>query len=156
MTLRRSLGLRNAYIDAGYKPTLDLCVIEIYSGTQPSSAEDTEAGTLLMTITDNGGDFTDTTGTNGLTFKAGAAGILAKTVAQTWKGTAVATGTAGWFRIYAKVHNQGADPGDESYVRLDGRVGTTSGELQLHSLNIVSGVPMTIDAFALTLPESAA
>ena len=156
MTLRRSLGLRNAYINAGYEPTLDLCILEIWSGTQPSSAEDAETGTLLMAITDDGGVFTDTTGANGLTFKTGAGGILEKTVAQTWKGTAVATGTAGYFRIYHKNHNKGADPGDETYLRLDGQVGTTSGQLRLHSLAIVTGVPMTIDTFEITLPEAAA
>lgn len=154
MTLRRSLGLRNAYIDAGYEPTLDLCVLEIYSGTQPSSAEDAETGTLLAVITDDGGTYTDTTGVNGLTFKAGDAGIMSKTAAQTWKGDGVADGTAGWFRIYQKAHAKGADPGDETYLRLDGRIGTTTGELRLHSLSIVTGVPLTIDTFDLTLPEA--
>ena len=148
------MGLRNAYINAGYKPTLDLCILEIYSGTQPSSAENVETGTLLAKVTDDGEDFTDATGANGLTFKAGAAGVMAKTVAQTWKGDGSETGTAGWFRIYAKAHNKGADPGDESYVRLDGRVGTTSGELQLHSLSIVTDVPIVINNFSITLPES--
>jgi len=154
MTLRRSLGLRNAYINAGYKPTLDLCVLEIYSGTQPSSAEDAETGILLAVITDDGGTYTDGTGNNGLTFKTGTGGILTKTVAQNWKGDGVDDGTAGWFRFYEKTHNKGADPGDETYLRMDGRIGTTSGELRLHSLSVVAGVPVVISEFNLTLPES--
>jgi len=134
---------------------MDLGVLEIWSGSQPASAEDAESGSVLVRITDASATYTETgAGTNGLTFASGTGGAISKTAAQVWSGAASATGTAGWFRFYAKAYDVGVDSGDESFVRMDGQVGTSGAQLNLHSLSIVSGATTTIDQFTLTDPES--
>ncbi len=53
MTLRRSMGMRDFLLDEGsYKDALDYGFLRIFSGTQPSSANDPESGDLLMEISE--------------------------------------------------------------------------------------------------------
>ena len=83
------------------------CLIKLYTGTQPVNANTALSGnTLLVTLTIAGGFGTDSNGT--LTFN---------TVSN---GTAVAAGTATFFRIYKS---------DGTTVVMDGSVGTSSADL---------------------------
>lgn len=78
MTARFSTGLRNAVASGGgYKDALQGGKIEIYTGSQPTTADDAPTGTLLVTITDTSGAHTNeiqATGTVELT--AGASGSV--------------------------------------------------------------------------------
>jgi hypothetical protein len=73
-------------------------VLQIYSGTQPASADFACTGTLLLTITNASGAFTAGAVANGLEFGVAASGAISKS-SQAWSGVGLATGTAGWFRL---------------------------------------------------------
>lgn len=60
MTTRFSKGFRNHVAQQGsYRSALNGGKIQIYSGSQPSSADDAPTGTLLVTITDASGAHTN-------------------------------------------------------------------------------------------------
>lgn len=125
-------------------------VIRIYSGSQPASADTAESGTLLVTITSSSGAFVAGAPSNGLEFEAPTAGVLPKSTTQTWSGTAAATGTAGWGRLYDNAYTTGAS---STAVRYDFSVGTSGADLNLSSTSIVSGATITIDTFTITQPD---
>ena len=143
---------------AAIKIAYAYCVIGLYDGTQPASAEATEGtANLLCLITLNGGAFTGGVTTNGLTFDDPAAGVLSKPSGVIWKGTGTAAAgsggtTATWFRVYDNSYTTGADT---TSCRWDGAIGTsTSYELRMTNPVIVKDVEVTISAFNLTLPMS--
>lgn len=104
--------------------------LEIRTGTQPAAGA-AATGTLLVTIT-----------LPADAMAAAAAGVASKS--GTWSGTPGATGDAGWFRIISSA-------GARWY---DGIVTATGGggELELASITITSGVPVTIASFTVTQP----
>ncbi|KJU83825.1 hypothetical protein MBAV_003985 [Candidatus Magnetobacterium bavaricum] len=116
--------------------------IKIYTGSQPTTSNDAPTGTLLCTIYSDGS-------AAGLTFGDSSAGVLAKTVGETWSGTAVATGTAGWFRLVAPSDGGSSSQTDE---RLDGSVATSGAQLNMSSTSISSGAVQTISTFSITMP----
>jgi hypothetical protein len=141
MALRLSTGLANTILGTSAMQTaLAGAALEIYSGTQPLSADDAPTGTLLVTI-DNGG--------LGLNFDAPVGNQISKAVAETWSGVAAATGTAGWFRIRLPADTGAVSTTD---VRLDGAVAITGAELNSSNTAVTTGATQTIDAFAVTIP----
>jgi len=59
MALRLSTALRNFLLEGGsFEGAFSGGRIKIFTGSQPTLADDAEAGTLLVTITDNEGAFT--------------------------------------------------------------------------------------------------
>lgn len=109
--------------------------LAIRTGAQPASANDAATGTLLATLT-----------FDVVSFSAAVAGVATLDATPVLTTTAVATGTAGWFRITDQT-------GD---VVMDGAVTVTGGggELQLNTTSIVSGVAVEITAGTLTTPAS--
>lgn len=87
---------------------------------------------------------------NTLQLGAPAAGVISKN-SDIWSGVAVATGTAGYFRVLTSL-----DTGvlSTTEVRMQGNISTSGAELNLSNLNIVIGATQTIDTFELTLPIS--
>jgi len=112
--------------------------IRIYSGSQPSDADQAETGTLLATITP-------------VNLGPTVSGTVSKLASETWQVNAVATGTAGYFRFYASAVNTGADI---TAVRMDGNIGTSGATLNLSTTNIVSGAPVVITTFQITMPAA--
>ena len=147
MTVRFSSGLRTKMCDGGVgggiKGALNLGKIAIYSGPQPISADNAATGTLLGTVTVDGG-------ATGLTFGAAANGVLAKTVGENWKFFGLVDGVAGWFRFYPAGGNPANASTSES--RIDGSIATSGGDMWISSVSIVNGDPCTIDIFSITLP----
>jgi hypothetical protein len=91
-------------------------IIHIYQGTQPADANSSVgAATLLVSLTVTGSFGTDSDGT-----------ITLSSVAN---GTAVATGTAQFFRITKS---------DNSTVIMDGTVGLTGCDMNLNNTSIAS------------------
>ncbi len=90
---------------------------------------------------------------NGLNWGTVSAGVLSKE-SGTWQGTAVATNTAGWFRIEAAVSDAGGVDSTESILRIDGAVATSGAELTMGSTSIVNGTVQTISSFSITLPTA--
>jgi hypothetical protein len=131
MGLRLSTGARNAagdaitaLLNAGGAGT-----IEVRTGAQPTDPGTAVTGTLLATFTLSATAFA--------AFASGTGNL--NTVASV---TAVATGTAGWFRMK---NNAGTGV-------LDGDVGTSGAVLNLSSTSIVSGGTVSITGGSLTMP----
>lgn len=153
MALRFSTGLRNGILNStGIKEAMTDGVIRIYSGAQPATADSAVTGTLLLEVTVNGGAFAHGSPTNGLEFDAPAAGVLGKASAETWRGTGLANGTAGWFRFCANPTDSGGI--STTLARIDGSVARTGGDLNLSNVNIVVGVPNTIDVFQIAIDQT--
>jgi len=122
--LKYSNGTRNAqqnglitYAGSGPK-------INIYSGAQPANANTAISGqTLLVTLTVSGSFGTDSNGTI--------------TLSAVTNGTAVATGTASFFRITKS---------DNTTVVMDGSVATSDADLVLNNTSIATGQVVSISA----------
>lgn len=125
------------------------CVIEVYSGSQPATADTAESGTKLLRLTISSGAFTPGSPTNGLNFATAAAGVSEKESAEVWSGVGLADGTAGWFRCYDNSYTTGAST---TAVRWDGVCGVGTGELRLSSLTITTGATTTADTGQITAP----
>lgn len=127
-------------------------VIEVYTGTQPATADLAESGTKLLRITVASGAFTPGSPTNGLNLGDAAAGVASKESGEVWSGVGLAAGTAGWFRFYSNAYVTGASSTAE---RFDGVCGVGTGELRLSSLTVAVGATTTVDTGSLTVPASA-
>lgn len=151
MTIRLSTKLRdNLAGTTGFAATFANGVIEIYTGSQPASADAAVTGTLLGTVTLNSGAFTPGTATNGLTFAAASGGSVSKS--GVWSFNGVAAGTAGWFRLKGNAVDAGG--ASTTLPRLDGSIATSGGDMAISNLAITSGAPNTVDTFTWTQPAS--
>lgn len=149
MTIRFSTGLRsNLAGPLGFAASFEKGVIEIYTGTQPATADAAVTGTLLGTMTLASGAFTPGSPTNGLTFAAPAAGSVSKT--GTWSFVGIAAGTAGWFRLKANAVDSGLL--STTAVRMDGSCATSGADLNISNIVVAVGAPSTCDAFVYTQP----
>lgn len=153
MSLKFSTGYRNAAANAALSaaptnPIMNGGVLMVYAGTEPAGADDALGGaTLLATYSVNNA------GTP-LAWSAAASGSASKVAGAVWSATAVATGTASFFRYQLP-----ADTGTASTtaVRIQGKVGLVSdatADMALSSLAIVNGAPLTIDAASATVPAT--
>ncbi len=156
MTLRLSTKLRsNLAGPTGFAATFANGVIDVYSGTQPATADAAPTGVKLGRFTLASGAFTAGVATNGLTFAAAADGAVSKSGVWSFS-VGLAAGTAGWFRF---VTNAGAeDVSDDStaklQARLDGSVGISGADLNLSNLSITTSSPVTVDTFTWTQPAA--
>lgn len=157
MTVRYSTGLLNKLLgdsavtagSNGLAGILKDGIIEIYSGSQPATADSAVTGTLLATVTQNAGAFTPGVATNGLEFNAPSGNTLTKASGETWQYTGVAAGTAGYFRFKGNAVDAGGS--STSLPRIDGSIGTISGDMILSTTTIVIGTPGTVDVFTITM-----
>ncbi len=126
--------LRNDLLD-GIDATFNSGTLKIYADTIPTDADTAVGAQTLLATVDIDAD----------AFNAAAAG--AKTKQGTWSElSAIATGTASWFRMA-----NGADT-----RRIDGDVTITAGggTLELDSLSITIAQVVTITTFTLNMPAS--
>lgn len=128
-------------------------VIEVRTGSQPSSPDDAATGTLLGYLTVDGGTFAHGAVANGLEFGAAASGAIGKSSTQDWEMTAIAEGTAGWFRMYANPADAGAADSGHVYPRIDGSVGTSGAQLNLSIVALTIGTPVAVTTFTITMRE---
>lgn len=99
-------------------------IIHLYNGTQPANANTAvSTQTLLVSLTISGSFGTDSNGTI--------------TLSSVSDGTAVASGTATWFRITKS---------DGSTVVMDGSVGTSGADLNLNTTTISATQTVSITA----------
>jgi len=154
MTIRISNALRTAKMVTGsLKSRLDGGFLYMYSGTQPASAEDAAAGTLLAAFSIDG------LGVTGLTFTTGDnAGEMKKTVAEAWEAVGLADGTARWWRFQRLDTNEAttraaaAAAAGGTTERVDGSVGVSGADLTAASVQIAVLAPQTISTFVLRQP----
>ena len=122
--LKYSNGTRNAQQNGLITYAGSGALINIYAGSQPANANTAISGqTLLVTLTVSGSFGTDSNGT-----------ITLSTVTN---GTAVATGTASFFRITQS---------DNTTVVMDGSVATSDADLVLNNTSIATGQVVSISA----------
>jgi len=151
MTIRLSTALRNNIAGTtGFAATFANGIIEIYTGTQPASADAAVTGTLLGTVTLASGAFTPGTSTNGLTFATAADGAVSKS--GTWSFNGVAAGTAGWFRFKGNALDDNLV--STTLPRLDGSVSVSGADMNLSNISIAISAPTTIDSFTWTQSAS--
>lgn len=134
MAIRLPTASRNAAADAVVDRTDSggAGSIEIRTGSQPASANDAATGTLLVAIPLAATAFGSAS--NGTASLAGVP----------LSGTAVADGTAGWFRML----------NGSGQTVLDGSVSTPGGggDLQLATTTITTGLTVTITTGTVTMP----
>jgi hypothetical protein len=149
MALKFSTGFRDALLDTNDLKTLfDGGFIKVYSGTVPANADAARSGAtelVMYTVDDDG--------TTGLDLDtAAASGAIAKAPAQTWSGTAGASGTATFWR-----YEQTGDTGNASTteLRIQGTIGGAGADLFVSSTTFSSATLYTIDFFSLSIPVPA-
>ena len=122
--LKYSNGTRNAQQNGLITYAGSGALINIYAGSQPANANTAISGqTLLVTLTVSGSFGTDSNGT-----------ITLSTVTN---GTAVASGTASFFRITQS---------NGTTVVMDGSVATSDADLVLNNTSIATGQVVSISA----------
>lgn len=150
MAIQFSTGLKDAILGTNdLKTSLDDGYIKVYSGTVPADADAAlGAAVLLNTYSDN--DAAAGSG-NGLDLDtAPSAGAISKAPAQVWKGTAVASGTASFWR-YIQLGDTGASSTTEQ--RIQGTIGGAGADLFVQSTSFTSATEYTIDYFSVAIPS---
>jgi hypothetical protein len=110
--------------------------VEIRTGAPPTNVEDAATGTLLGTLTLSATAFPASADAN--------PGAIATANAITDDSSADASGTAGWFR---------AKSGGGTGV-IQGTCGTASADMILNTAVIVSGLPISVTSWTVTMPET--
>ena len=149
--IRLSTALRtNLAGTTGFAATFANGIIEIRTGSQPTTADAAATGTLLGTVTLASGAFTPGSPTNGLTFATAADGAVSKS--GVWSMNGIAAGTAGWFRLKGNALDN--DLLSTTLPRLDGSIAVSGADMNLSNIAISSGAPTTCDSFVWTQPAS--
>lgn len=124
--------------------------MKIFTGSQPTAADDAESGAELIQITESSGAFVGGADDNGINFGQVASAELHAASGEVWSGKAGATGTAGWFRIYDNAATGGAD--DQV---IDGAIATSGSQMNMANTSITDGGTTTIDDVDIPMAESA-
>lgn len=128
-------------------------VIDVYSGSIPSSPDNAVSGTKLARLTVNGGAWAAGSHTNGIVLGAAASGQVDKDTADTIQGDGLIPGTAGWFRWKSNISD--ADGLSTTAYRIDGTVGTTSSyDMVVPTTAVTAGVPYTLYSLLTTFPQT--
>lgn len=144
MTFKVSTGLRNYMLSTGsLRQALQNGKIQIYSGSEPATADDAATGTLLCTIDKDGagsGFTLDTTAVGG---------VLAKVPTDALRGTVLSNGTPGYYR-----HVGSSDTGAASTTepRVQGRIAQSGAEGNITNIPLVSGATQDVDEYSIALP----
>lgn len=151
MALNFSTGVRQGMANAtGLKTMFAKGALYLYSGPQPATADAAVTGTLLGIVTHNDVTFVPGGAADGLNFDTPVLGVLSKAAAENWRTTCDVAGTIGWARLVANaVDSFGSST---TLQRIDMSVATTGADLNLPSVVVIVGTPITIDVFAITLP----
>ena len=142
MANQSSTGLRNAMVVA-MQAALANGRIDIYSGPPPASADDAPTGTLLLRVSKNGDGSPLAMGT------VPSGGLLKKPAGDVWRGTVLASGTAGYYR-YVVTTDTGAPSLTE--CRMQGRVAEVDAELIISNATLVLGAPQDVKDFTFVVP----
>ncbi len=129
MSIQLSTAARNARLNAIETTVGGTAVLKIFNGAAPANCATADAGTVLATMT-LPADW----------MNAASGGSV--TLAGSWQdASADATGTAGYFRVYAN---------DGTTCHLQGTCGQGNGDLSLDNVSIASGQTVTVTVFTLT------
>lgn len=133
----------------GFGTTLNSGALTFTSTTTTTAVTSTTMGS------GTGGSVAGVAAANGLRMDYdAAAGVFNKDATQTWSGTAVATGTAGWFRYCGSVVDAGSLDSSAVFIRLDGSIATSGADMNFSSTSVTSGALQTLSTFSLTIPAA--
>lgn len=128
-TAQYSIAMRNRQLDAKNTEWTSTSTLKIFSGNQPANCATANSGTELVSMT-----------LPATPLAAASSGAVVKS--GTWSGTAIASATAGHYRIY------------KSTVTFDGTTcveqGDVTDEMTLDNVAITSGVTVTVTAYTCT------
>ena len=134
-----AIKLPNASRSAMADALVDLCdagagaaTVQIRTGSGPADPDSAADGTLLVTIT-----------LNDPAFGAAANGVATLDNTPEPEGTAVASGTAGYFRVLDS---------DSNHI-YQGTVGEGSGDISLDNTDIATSQVVRITSLTLTMPD---
>lgn len=133
MTVRISTASRNAGLDASFD-RVDIGgagVIRIYTGGQPATADTAATGTLLATLPLNNPGFNPAAG-----------GVKSINLAVTVQANAVASGTAGWARMFN---------GNDEPI-FDGSVAVAGGDFTINTTALISAQAVVLQGGTITDP----
>jgi hypothetical protein len=147
MAIRLSTGLRNKLAGTdgqGFGEAMNNGVLDIYTGAQPTDANQVETGTKLVRLSSTSG----TAAEDGLKFGTTGDGTL--TIGTpAWTGTVLASGVAGWFRFYGSGGTAGSSA---TAIRFDGAVGVSGSDLDLTHTNLTKDATLTIKSATIVQP----
>lgn len=135
MTVKLSVTVRNALLDAFETAIGTSAVLKIRSGSAPTNISDADSGTVLSTL-------------NLPSDWMAAASSGSKAKSGTWQdSSADNTGTAAHFRLYAS---------DGTTQHMQGTVTVTGGggDMTVDNTSFASGQNFTITSFSLTGPNA--
>lgn len=147
MAIKLSTGARTSLLGTSdFQGTFNLCFIDVYSGSQPSSADSAPSGTKLMTYSVNHD------GVTGGTWAAASSGSINKTTSEAWQAVGAVAGSAGWFRM-----RLAADAGttNTTDVRMDGTIASSGSDMNMPDTTVVVGAIYTLDSFPVTMASNA-
>lgn len=128
------------------KTLLNACKVYVYSGPVPADADVAIDGSCVLLATISNG------GTGG-TFDAPTNGVLQKAAAETWSGTAGASGNASFYRLCVGSDNGSGAAATGGY-RVQGTVGTdASFDYKLANVAITSGATVPLDDYELVAQQ---
>lgn len=133
---------------ASFGDIFNLCILRVYSGPRPATADAAETGTLLAEFTDAGGTYTESDGTNGLVWGDPTAGVVDKDGSQVWQATGLAEGYPVWARVYE--YGTSKTGASTTVRRFDISCGSSGAELTLGLVKV--GAPQLISSLPITLP----
>lgn len=143
MTIRLSPGLRTKIIASGLLDAFDTDGrINLYTGSQPATANTAATGTLLGTLTLASDSASAGASPGECTFNT----ITSDTSAD-------ASGTAGWGRIYRASDTAPGSTGDSDDRRVDFSVSTSGADVNFDTVTFVAGGTIAISSLTLTLPS---
>ena len=150
-------SITNTFTTPDFRATASGAVVSV-TGPVGSGAT---LNDLIIATTVSGGDLTanvasagatttpGVTAVNGCNFQFPAVGGVLSKETETWSGVAVATGTAGWFRVEADAtDNKGVST---AFRRLDGAIATSGAEMNLSSVSITTGGTYSITSGTFTV-----
>ena len=130
MAIKQTTAVRNAQLDALNSQTGTSAKLRIYNGTRPANANTAiTSQTMLVELTGNATAFA----------AAASGGVLTANAIS--NGTAAATGTASWFRLWQS---------NGTTAIMDGDVSTSGADVNLNNTSIATGQTVSVTAFTVT------
>lgn len=130
MAIKQTTAVRNAQLDALNSQTGTSAKLRIYNGTRPANANTAiTSQTMLVELTCNATAFA----------AAASGGVLTANAIS--NGTAAATGTASWFRLWQS---------NGTTAIMDGDVSTAGADLNLNNTSIATGQTVSVSSFTVT------
>lgn len=132
----------------GFRELMDNGWLDIYSGSQPASADAIETGTKLARISSTSGQGV----ADGCKFGTGAAGVMLITT-PVWSGVVQVAGVAGWARYYGSNGTGGSQGTSGTAHRMDMNCGVSGSDLILSHTNLVLDSILTVKTLTINQPE---